>query len=71
MEDQAMRERKHTGSYGVATANGFAMPHRTRADQEENATYRPTEARGGQPSLWRRLANLFKKPQPAIASVLR
>ena len=66
-----MRELKHTGSYGVATANGFAMPYRARGGLEENATYRRIETTGRKRSAWQRFASLFKKPQPAIASVLR
>jgi hypothetical protein len=71
MEDQAMRELKNTGNYGVATGSGFAMPYRAHTDLGENATYRETEASSGKRCRWRRLADLFKKPEPAIASVLR
>jgi len=66
-----MQERKATGTYGVATANGFAMPYRARAGREENATYRKLETAEPKRPRWGWFADMFKKPQPPIASVLR
>jgi hypothetical protein len=66
-----MREQNNTASYGVATANGFAMPHRARGGVEENATYRKIETPTRRRSPWGRFASLFRKPQPAVPSVLR